>query len=69
MSSGKKAKEDKDKPKEEVKGWRAIDLSIPPSGPLQRSITSMNGSEEPEWPLFENDDAGVDDEGDIESRQ
>lgn len=46
-------------------GWRAIDLSEPPHGPLQRSVTSMNGSEEPEWPLGMNDDEGMLDEGDF----
>jgi hypothetical protein len=63
MSNKERApKKDKD---ENVKGWRAIDLSQPPSGPLQRSVTSMNGSEEPEWPLSQEDDEAADDEGDI----
>jgi hypothetical protein len=55
----------KEKPKEDQapKGWRKVDLSEPPKGPLQRTRTSM-GTEEPEWPEGD-EDSSVEDEGDI----
>ena len=66
MSEPGKQQEKKDPSKEKKKkGWKNIDLSEPPSGPLMRSVTSMNGMEEPEWPLDEDDDAGMEDEGDL----
>ena len=62
---GKQQEEQDSKDKDKKNGWRSIDLSEPPHGPLQRSVTSMNGMEEPEWPLDEDDDAGGEDEGDL----
>lgn len=66
MSSQGKKENDPEKQKkdhEAPRGWRAIDLSKPPKGPLMRTRTSM-GTEEPEWPQDE-DDTSIEDEGDL----